>query len=79
MVTAIDGPTKEVTVELPARSLNTYVFMIDQGSTAIKECGQQKMADAPKVYYDLHGRRLNNPRGLCIEVSADGSTRKVWM
>ena len=76
---AIDGPTKEVTVELPARSLNTYVFMIDQGSTAIKECGQQKMADAPKVYYDLHGRRLNNPRGLCIEVSADGSTRKVWM
>ena len=72
----ISEPTNELTVPLPARSLNTYIFMIDQGSLAIEE--HRSAADASKkTYYDLSGRRLQSPRGLCIERSADGSSRKV--
>ena len=72
----ISEPTNELTVPLPARSLNTYIFMIDQGSLAIEE--HRSAADAgKKTYYDLSGRRLQSPRGLCIERSADGSSRKV--
>ncbi|MCR5680143.1 MAG: endo-1,4-beta-xylanase xyn5A [Prevotella sp.] len=71
----IDEPTNQITVEMPARSLNTYIFMIDQGSAAIEDV---KSADtAPKAYYDLRGHRLTAPRGLCIERSADGHSRKV--
>ena len=72
----ISEPTNELTVPLPARSLNTYIFIIDQGSLAIEE--HRSAADAgKKTYYDLSGRRLQSPRGLCIERSADGSSRKV--
>ena len=72
----IGEPTNELTVPLPARSLNTYIFMIDQGSLAIEE--HRSAADAgKKTYYDLSGRRLQSPHGLCIERSADGSSRKV--
>ena len=74
---AIDEPTKEVIVPMPARSLNTYIFMIDKGSTAIKERAVD--TDDTKVYYDIHGRRLDAPKGLCIEKSADGSSRKVYL
>ena len=73
----IDEPTKTVTVEMPARSLNTYIFMIDQGSTAISE--QLATDDGPKTYYDLHGRRIDAPHGLCIEKSADGTSRKIYV
>ena len=74
----ISEPTNELTVPLPARSLNTYIFMIDQGSLAIEE--HRSAADAgKKTYYDLSGRRLQSPRGLCIERSADGSSRKVYI
>ena len=73
---AIDEPTKEVIVPMPARSLNTYIFMIDKGSTAIEERAVD--TDDTKVYYDIHGRRLDTPKGLCIEKSADGSSRKVY-
>ncbi len=72
----ISEPTNELTVPLPARSLNTYIFIIDQGSLAIEE--HRSVADAgKKTYYDLSGRRLQSPRGLCIERSADGTSRKV--
>ena len=72
----ISEPTNELTVPLPARSLNTYIFMIDQGSLAIEE--HRSAADAgKKTYYDLSGRRMQSPRGLCIERSADGTSRKV--
>ena len=74
---AIDEPTKEVIVPMPARSLNTYIFMIDKGSTAIEERAVD--TDDTKVYYDIHGRRLDAPKGLCIEKSADGSSRKVYL
>ena len=73
----VDEPTNEVVVPMPARSLNTYIFMIDNGSTAISE--QTAAEDAPKTYYDLHGRRMDSPKGLCIEKSADGTSRKVYV
>ena len=74
----ISEPTNELTVPLPARSLNTYIFMIDQGSLAIEE--HRSAADAgKKTYYDLSGRRLQSPRGFCIERSADGTSRKVYI
>ena len=74
----ISEPTNELTVPLPARSLNTYIFMIDQGSLAIEE--HRSAADAgKKTYYDLSGRRLQTPRGLCIERSANGASRKVYI
>ena len=72
----INQPTNEVIVEMPGRSINTYVFTIDQGSTAIEEV-KQSVADGPKTYYDLHGRLLDVPKGMCIEKRADGSARKV--
>ena len=75
---AIDSPVKELTVSMPARSLNTYIFMIDQGSVAIKDVMQTE-DDGPKTYYDLHGRPMDMPKGLCIEQSADGTSRKVYI
>ena len=73
----IDEPTNSITVPLPARSLNTYIFMIDNGSAAIKEPAMSD--EGPKTYYDLHGRKMTTPKGLCIERSANGVTRKVWI
>ncbi len=73
---AIDEPSKTVMVEMPARSLNTYIFQIDNGSAAIKSVANEERR-WPTAYYDLRGRRLQVPKGLCIEVSADGSSRKV--
>jgi len=64
--------------EMPAQSLSTLIFMIDKGSTAIEEV-KQSAADGPKTYFDLQGRRLDVPRGLCIEKRSDGSTRKVLL
>ena len=72
----IEESTKVVTVNFPARSLNTYIFMIDQGAAAIKERPQTDES-GPKTYYDLRGHRLPEPKGLCIERSANGATRKV--
>ena len=73
---AIDEPANEITVEMPARSLNTYIFMIDQGALAIENV-KQTDNDGPKTYYDLQGRRLDKPHGVCIEKSANGSSRKI--
>ena len=64
--------------EMPARSLSTLIFMIDKGSTAIEEV-EQSAADGPKTYFDLQGRRLDVPRGLCIEKRSDGTSRKVML
>ena len=72
----IAEPVQRVTTELPAKSLATYVFKIEGGGTGIKELLQNADAGA-KTYYDLQGRRLNNPHGVCIERSADGTSRKV--
>ena len=68
----------EYTASFPANSLNTYIFIIDQEATAISEV-QQPEDPLAKTYYDLQGRLLDNPRGLCIERRADGFTRKVYI
>ena len=73
----IDEPTKEVVVKMPARSLNTYIFMIDNGDTAVRDLQPETRKTAKSRYYDLLGRPLTAPRGLCIERRPDGSTRKV--
>lgn len=64
--------------EMPAKSLNTFIFMVDKGSTAIENVNLIDDDDS-RTYYDLHGRRLDTPHGLCIERNADGSSRKVVM
>ena len=74
----IPESTNEYLYEMPAKSLNTFIFMLDNGSTAIKNV-EQNDTDGPKTYYDLKGRQLSEPHGLCIERSADGSSRKVFM
>ena len=77
---ALDIPesTDNYLYEMPAKSLNTFIFMLDKGSTAIENVKQAPI-DGPKTYYDLHGRKMDEPHGLCIERSADGSSRKVMM
>ena len=72
----IDAPTQELTVSMPETSLNTYIFILENSQAAIKELKQTDNA-GPKTYYDLQGRRLENPQGLCIERRADGTSRKV--
>ena len=74
----IDEPVSELTVSLPARSVNTYIFMIDKGETAIENV-KRIVDDGPKAYYDLCGRRLDKPRGICIEKRADGSSKVVYI
>ena len=77
---AIGEPTSDVTVPMPARSLNTYVFIIDSDVTGIKELDNVQTDNGQTVqYYDLHGRRLDAPKGLCIEHRPDGTSRKVIM
>ena len=74
----ITEPTNEYLDELPAQSISTYIFMIDNGGTAVENV-EMSEDDTPKTYYDLQGRRLDTPQGLCIERSASGRSRKVMM
>ena len=73
----ISEPVSEIILDLPARSLNTYIFMIDEGSTAIEEKPTVNRQWEDSKYYDLLGRRVYNPRGLVIEKNADGSSRII--
>lgn len=75
----ISEPTDQLTVSLPARSLNTYIFTIDQGDAAIEDVALRPDSRHPTAYYDMLGRRMDTPRGLCIEKLADGSSRTVFM
>ena len=54
----IEEPTNTVTVEMPARSLNTYIFMIDDG-TAIEELTPDP-SPRDGSWYDLSGRRMGD-------------------
>jgi glucuronoarabinoxylan endo-1,4-beta-xylanase len=74
----IAEPTNVITVDMPARSLNTYIFMIDKSTTGVKELKLSENSN-DKTYYDLHGRRLDTPHGLCIEKRADGSSSKIFI
>ena len=72
----IDQPVQELTLDIPARSLNTFIFQIDEASLAIHDSSMED--EGPKTYYDLRGHRLLTPKGVCIERSPDGSARKVF-
>lgn len=74
----IPEPVNQYLYEMPAQSLSTFIFTIDDASAAIEEVSQSD-DDSPKTYYDLQGRLLDNPKGLCIERSANGESRKVLM
>jgi len=77
-IEGIDEPMQKLTVDLPAKSVATYIFKIEQEGTGIKELTQNETS-GPKTYYDLQGRRLVKPQGLCIERSANGTARKVFI
>jgi glucuronoarabinoxylan endo-1,4-beta-xylanase len=74
----LDEPTDIINVPLPAHSLNTYILNIDKGTTAIEPLKLEDDALTPKTYYDLQGRRLESPSGLCIERSTNGRSRKIY-
>ena len=74
---AIDEPTQEIMVEMPARSLNTYIFTIDDSETAVEGLAQGGSDEGSKIYYDLQGRKLPLPRGLCVERTANGTSKIV--
>ena len=74
----VTEPVKSIVTSMPAKSLSTLVFIIDQEATDIPEV-TNTVNDGPKTYYDLQGRRLAKPHGLCIERNADGSSVKVFI
>ena len=68
----IDEPIQELTVEVPARSMNTYILMIDNPADGIEDI---QVADitSHSGWYDLSGRQVvaqgspsNLPRGIYI-------------
>ncbi len=74
----ITESTDKYLYEMPAKSLSTLIFMVDKGSTAIENI-EKSVEDGPKTYYDLQGRRLETPHGVCIEKSANGHSRKIMI
>ena len=54
---AIDEPLNDITVDMPGSSLNTYIFMLDNGSTAITDVKTVK--EETTSWLTLDGRRLN--------------------
>jgi len=74
----IEESVKEIKVNMPAKSVNTYIFMVDQEATAIEDV-EQPEEDGPATYYDLQGRPLDKPQGLCVEKFADGTSRKIYI
>jgi glucuronoarabinoxylan endo-1,4-beta-xylanase len=65
---SIEEPTQEVLVPLPARSLNTYIFMIAPTETDIKDIEQSPLNTGHPTY-DLSGRQVSaqHRKGLLIE------------
>ena len=73
----IAEPVQEVKVSLPARSLNTYIFIIDRPETNVIVTPVKKVGKV--AYYDLQGRRLKVSKGICIEQRSDGTSRKIFI
>ena len=74
----ISEPSQRLVVDLPGECVATYIFKLEDSLTPVQEV-MQSGQNGQTVYYDLQGRRLNTPRGFCIERHADGTTRKVFM
>ena len=72
----IAEPTNDLIVDLPPRSLNTYIFTIANDEDAIGTV-KDKAETEPEAYYDFSGRQIQRPAGLYIERGADGRVRKV--
>jgi len=72
---AVSEPVSQLTVSMPARSLSTYVFMIDRDDLSAVSA-PKRIAVGETVYYDLQGRRTTPRRGLVIARTADGKVRK---
>ena len=75
----ITEPVQELNITMPARSLNTFIFTIDKDDTLIDNPQAETRKVSDSSFFDLHGRRLEYPKGLCIERRADGSSRKVFI
>ena len=76
----IKEPKQTLTVTIPGRNLSTLIFMRGDG-TAIEDV-QSETANgkAPGVaWYDMQGRLVREPQGLCIERRTDGSSRVVYI
>ena len=56
---AIEEPSSEVLVEMPARSLNTYIFMIDRGEDTIHDVQVADTNSSNGEAFDLMGRRVD--------------------
>ena len=75
---SIAEPTQTITVPMPARSLNTYIFMIDRPETDGISSLPNTQQPTPSTYYDLQGRKISKGnRGIRIERRDDGTSRKV--
>ena len=76
----IDEPVDELIVSMPERSFNTYIFTIErEDPTGISTPQIASSQSENKKYYDLQGRLIAKPQGLCIEQDADGFSRKVYI
>ena len=74
----IEEPAQEIVINIPERSVSTFIFMIDHEEDAITSPVAQPAALAIK-WFDLHGRPLARPHGLCIEQRPDGTSRTVYV
>ena len=75
----LEESAKEAYVSMPAKSVNTYILMIDKDTTDAINDVKTSAEEGSATYYDLQGRPLDKPQGLCIEKFADGSSRKVYI
>ena len=75
----IDEPVQELTVSLPERSFNTYIFMIDRDETGIHQAQTTHAVSSKSKFYDLQGRPMTTPHGLCVEQRPDGSSKIVYI
>lgn len=70
----IEEPSTMVTVNMPARSLNTYIFMIQREDTGIEDVKAEGQMAKREGVYDFSGRRIassktvngNLPAGIYI-------------
>ena len=68
----IDEPVTELTLTMPERSLNTFIFMIDDTSDGIDNI-QDAIDTSDNGWYDLSGRRVASP------VKMPGSTHGIYI
>lgn len=74
----IEEPTKDITIPMPERSLNTFIFMIYNKETGIREVEKQECNETViGESYDLQGRPSTKSRGIIIQKGKDGKVKKV--